>query len=336
DVVYGATLAGRPAALAGADSMIGLFINTLPVRARMAGEALVVDWLRALQMQLADARQHEQTPLASIRGWSELRPGVPLFESLFVFENYPIDAALRAANVAFRSANESSMAERKATLGGLRLNEVESRSQTNFPLNVVVSPGDEITLRVSYDALRFEPQDIEQVATEYQETLAWLVVSADRQINELASNGSERPLRRSAEGRGDDDSQTTERHGERSLPTSRGRFPVNDGHVSRHIEPRSETELLLADIWRDVLRLDRVGVEENFFDLGGDSIQAVRVMSLAAAKGRSFPPQIIFERPTIAALAAVIDRAPRAADQPHGASCIVPIHTGGTRRPLVC
>ncbi|HEX7446278.1 MAG TPA: non-ribosomal peptide synthase/polyketide synthase [Pirellulales bacterium] len=334
DVVYGTTMAGRPGTLAGADSMVGLFINTLPVRARLPRESFVVDWLRSLQGQLAETRHHEQTPLASIRRWSELPPGVPLFESLWVFENYPIDAALRSAHAALRPATERAPANREATLGHLRLSEIESRSQTNFPLNVVVSAGDEIALRINYDARRFELADIERLAADYQETLACILNSGQRRLSELPCLCSEQNPWHSVEG--GSTSRVSAQDATESVPH---RSPSTDltksSRSACHRAPRTETERLLADLWRDVLRLDRVGVEDDFFELGGDSIQAVRVMSLAAAQGRIFPPQMLFERPTIAALAAAIDGTIPAGNRADGAPGIVPIRTGGTRIPLV-
>ncbi len=94
DVVFGATVAGRPPELAGVESMVGLFINTLPVRVRIPARQSVLGWLRALQEQQSEARQYEHTPLADLQGWSDLRRGEALFESVLVFDNYP--TAVRA------------------------------------------------------------------------------------------------------------------------------------------------------------------------------------------------------------------------------------------------
>jgi hypothetical protein len=69
DVVFGATVAGRPAELEGVERMVGVFINTLPVRARVAPRAPVGAWLRGLQEQGAETRQYEHSPLARVQGW---------------------------------------------------------------------------------------------------------------------------------------------------------------------------------------------------------------------------------------------------------------------------
>ena len=90
-VVFGATVAGRPPSLPGVETMIGLFINTLPVRVRIDDEAELLAWLRALQAEQVELREYEYSPLVEVQSWSEVGRGRPLFESLLVFENYPLD-----------------------------------------------------------------------------------------------------------------------------------------------------------------------------------------------------------------------------------------------------
>src|SRR6185369_10048049 len=87
DVVFGSTVAGRPADLAGAESIVGLFINTLPVRAAVAPERCLAPWLAELQGRQAEARRYEHAPLVEVQRWSGLPAGVPLFDHILVFEN---------------------------------------------------------------------------------------------------------------------------------------------------------------------------------------------------------------------------------------------------------
>ena len=95
DVVFGAVVSGRPAELRGVEQMLGLFINTLPVRVRVREEMKVGEWLRELQGEQVELRQYEYSPLVAVQGWSEVERGRSLFESLLVFENYPVAASLR-------------------------------------------------------------------------------------------------------------------------------------------------------------------------------------------------------------------------------------------------
>jgi amino acid adenylation domain-containing protein len=145
DVVFGATVSGRPAELADVESMIGLFINTLPVRVRIPSDLAVSGWLEALHAQLADVRQYEYSSLAQIQGWSAVPRGMPLFESILVFENYPVDASL---------------GERTWSL---EIEDVRSIEQTNYPLNFVCGPGERLSLKIAFDCRRFHTDTIRRM-----------------------------------------------------------------------------------------------------------------------------------------------------------------------------
>ena len=90
DVTYGSVVSGRPTNLKGVEKMVGLFINTLPVRVPITPNQALIHWLQERQQQLLDLRQYEATPLADIQRWSDISAGSPLFESIVVFENYPV------------------------------------------------------------------------------------------------------------------------------------------------------------------------------------------------------------------------------------------------------
>jgi amino acid adenylation domain-containing protein/non-ribosomal peptide synthase protein (TIGR01720 family) len=141
EVVFGATVSGRPADLPGVESMVGLFINTLPVRAAVAVSAeapRLAAWLRELQARQLEAREFEHSPLARIQGWSEVPRGTPLFETLVVFENYPRDAAMGQG-------------------GALGVTAVDTVEQTNYPLGLAALPGDDLALHLDLDRTRIEP-----------------------------------------------------------------------------------------------------------------------------------------------------------------------------------
>jgi len=138
DVVFGTTVSGRPPDLPGVERMVGLFINTVPARVEVARGRLL-DWLRGLQERQAERLQHAYAPLVDIRRWSEVSPGQPLFETLLVFENYPMPAA--------------------GTGGGaraLRLRQARMEERSHYPLAVAVIPGPRLTLRVFHDRDRFD------------------------------------------------------------------------------------------------------------------------------------------------------------------------------------
>jgi len=138
DVVFGATVSGRPAALAGVEAMVGLFINTLPVRARIHEHQDLAALLAKMGEQQVAAEEFAFAPLASIQKWSETPAGAPLFESLLVFENYPLDASL------------------EEQVGDLQIGTVQSAEKTNYPLTLVAVPGPCLRLKLLYDRARFD------------------------------------------------------------------------------------------------------------------------------------------------------------------------------------
>ncbi|MFP2902575.1 amino acid adenylation domain-containing protein, partial [Corallococcus sp. 4LFB] len=138
DVVFGTTLSGRPPELAGSEAMVGMFINTLPLRVRLpAPGAALLPWLKALQEQVAEARQYEFSPLVQVQAWSDLPRGTPLFDSLLVVENYPIDESLRQRSLS------------------LDVRDHHSVERSNYPLGLGIIPGAQVRLLLFHDAPRF-------------------------------------------------------------------------------------------------------------------------------------------------------------------------------------
>ncbi|HLM66822.1 MAG TPA: condensation domain-containing protein, partial [Longimicrobium sp.] len=135
DVVFGATTAGRPESLPESQSMIGLFINTLPARIRVCDDAQVGAWLQEIQDRQLAAREHEHTALVDVQGWSDVPRGRPLFESILTVENLPrVDA--------------------DGTGRGLSVGPLQGSSRTGFPLSLVVLPGERLHLRAYQDRAR--------------------------------------------------------------------------------------------------------------------------------------------------------------------------------------
>ncbi|WP_437759716.1 non-ribosomal peptide synthase/polyketide synthase [Sorangium sp. So ce1389] len=167
DVVFGSTVSGRSGDLGGIESMVGIFINTLPVRVRISPDAAVVPWLQEIQQQQAEQLLHESSPLAQVQRWSELPRGQSLFETLLVIENYPMDAALRQ--------------------GRTSLAMVEPRviEQTNYPITVVAIPGDELSLRINYATELFGAATIERTLAQLHVLLEGIVAGPALALRDL-------------------------------------------------------------------------------------------------------------------------------------------------------
>ncbi|WP_263262541.1 non-ribosomal peptide synthetase [Pseudomonas sp. RIT-PI-S] len=166
-VCFGATVAGRPDDLPGAHDMLGLFINTLPVIEAPAQHARVADWLPRLQAQNLDLREQAHVPLAEVQRWSG-QGGQALFDSIIVFENYPIDARLQEANDSGPQFGASS-----------------NRDVTNVPMDLAVHLGDELSIEFLYLRASFSDEAVDGIRLAFEATLQALLDAPEGYLGNL-------------------------------------------------------------------------------------------------------------------------------------------------------
>lgn len=167
DVVFGATVSGRPPSLVGIESMVGLFINTLPVRVQVSAETELLPWLKNLQALAFECEQYSYSPLVEIQGWSEVPNGTSLFESIVVFENYPLDAVVQQGN------------------GSLSISNIRSLEQANYPLTVEAFLDEQLSVKISYDSSRFDDATIISMLGHFQTLLEGIVANPIGPISQL-------------------------------------------------------------------------------------------------------------------------------------------------------
>ncbi len=167
DVAFGGVVSGRPADLEGSERMVGLLLNTLPIRVRIEEGRAVAEWLKRLQENQVEMRQYEYTPLVQVQEWSEMERGTPLFESIFVFENYPLDQEIL---------------ER---VGDLEILDLRAVEWTHYPLNVVIPPGPGLSIQISYDARRFEAAAIRRMLCHLETVLEGMAARPDGLVGDL-------------------------------------------------------------------------------------------------------------------------------------------------------
>jgi len=167
DIVFGSTSSGRPANLIGADSIIGNLINTLPVRVCVNQEELILPWLEQLQNQQIESRNYEYSPLIEIQKWSEVPQGIPLFESIIVFENYPMDESLQQR------------------IGDLKIRKVDSILETNYPLTIAVGVSRKFYIDIIFDPQHFEGATITRMLGHLQTLLVGIIINPDRRLADL-------------------------------------------------------------------------------------------------------------------------------------------------------
>lgn len=150
DIVFGSVVSGRPPSLRGAESMIGMFINTIPVRVQIPPPVSTTDWLATIQANQVAGRQFEHSPLVDIQGWSQVARDTPLFESILVFENQG------SGSDSFRPHSDLEITRGE-----------HHASTTGYPITVVVEPLEEMVVSIFYDLQRFDRTHIDNLLTQF-------------------------------------------------------------------------------------------------------------------------------------------------------------------------
>ena len=166
-VAFGGTVAGRPDSIAGINEQVGLFINTLPVIVNANPEQKVGEWLQALQHQNITAREYEHTQLSDVQRWAG-HGGEGIFDSIMVFENYPVAEALKAG-----------------APDDLVFGEVNNSEETNYPLTLTVTYSDKLNVGFNYDSAHYDKETIEQLSQHLGSVLVQLIVSESQSLGEI-------------------------------------------------------------------------------------------------------------------------------------------------------
>ncbi|WP_301150481.1 non-ribosomal peptide synthetase, partial [Mycobacterium simiae] len=161
DVAFGTAVSGRPVELAGAESMVGLLINTVPVRATITTATTTSDLLEQLHRANNHILEHQHLALPEIH---RAAGHDQLFDTLFVYENYPVDPALFGVN-------------------GLAVTEYTARENNHYPLTLQVMPGDELGVRLEYDAEVFTAESVQALLRRFQRVLAAAAAEPVRRLS---------------------------------------------------------------------------------------------------------------------------------------------------------
>ncbi|WP_420716201.1 amino acid adenylation domain-containing protein [Mycobacterium sp. 94-17] len=164
DVAFGTAVSGRPDEVVGADSMVGLLINTVPVRGHLTATTSTAQLLEQLHDAHNHTLEHQHLALPEIH---RATGHDQLFDTLFVYENYPVDTAALAGD------------------HELAITEVTVHQSTHYPLAVVAAPGDELSLRVEYDSDVFDAAEIAALMTRLQRVLAAMTADPDRPLSSV-------------------------------------------------------------------------------------------------------------------------------------------------------
>ena len=279
DVAFGAVVSGRPAEVAGVDSMVGLLINTVPVRASITPATTTADLLDQLHNIHNHTLDHEHLGLSEIH---RVTGHQRLFDTVFVYENYPTDAAALSG------------------IDGLAITDLTNRDYYHYPLTVQAVPGRELDLRVQFRADVFDAASIEALIERLQRVLVAMTADPTHPLLSMdALDGGEYAR--------------LDGWGSRVVLSQPATTPVSgpeyQGNGGGHRAPATLVEQILTDIYAQVLGVDRVGVDESFFDLGGDSLSAMRaIAAINTALDTHLAVVTLFDAPSVRSLSQQLSR----------------------------
>ncbi|MDY7094270.1 MAG: condensation domain-containing protein, partial [Acidobacteriota bacterium] len=270
DVVAGVTVSGRPVELEGIERTVGLFINTLPLRMTWTASTRLRELLDGLRETNLSMRQLEHTPGAVLRRASEVPWSQPLFESLLVYENYPVSRDLAQRR------------EAELTVGGFE----HHGARTHHALTLLINPGEGLGLHLVYDRSRYRDDAGETILRHLRQLLG-----------ALAAAGPETAVAELGE------VLAAEQIPQVHAPPRRRR-----GQGSA-VPPRSSLEERILSVWQRVLGFEDLGVEDDFFELGGHSLLAAELVDALRRELRlDIPLRLLFAAPTVGQLAREVER----------------------------
>ena len=169
DVVFGTTVAGRPARIGGIEEVVGLFINTLPLRVQTYAHEKIAGLLHRIDSFLPLWETYEATPLVDIKKYSEIDNREELFDSVFVLENYPLASRLGE----------------KASRFSLQVDSFSMVEATHYDLTVTALVLTGIELKIMYNKEALAEETARRLAGHFQRVLEQMVRQPGKEISKI-------------------------------------------------------------------------------------------------------------------------------------------------------
>lgn len=180
DVVFGAVVSGRTFEIKDINHMVGLFINTIPVRVKISNKYSFLELLKVVQENMILSTPYEYVPLAEIQEHSLLKEN--LIDHILSFQNYP----LKKEDI---SAGEDS---------GFKIERADSLEQTNYDFNFILFPNRQFNAKLLFNSLKYPFKSIKKIVLHFNEILRQVVVNSCidvRKIEIITGIKSEKPMR---------------------------------------------------------------------------------------------------------------------------------------------
>jgi thioesterase domain-containing protein len=298
DVAVGISVSGRPNSLAGIETTAGFLANVVPLRAQMDVEGTVGAWLQAMQSKQFESREHDHISLPEILALAETGCQGGCFDNLLVIENLP------------------SLDKHR---GPLQLMHYESGVVSGFPLTVTVLPGVQFSLTIDYNREHIDTARVENLAKAFSLTLNGLLQETDQLLGSyVTSLQTLLPIEPSA--------------------NSSSKSFVSDAEIRlslrTKVAPRNSTELAMLGLFEEVLQNHSLSMDDDFFEMGGRSIQALKLITLIDKQfQRRLPIIDLIENRTPLALSVKVQGAE---PPPKGIPSLITLQQAGLEPGLFC
>ncbi len=287
DIIFGNTVSGRSGDFPNMNLMSGMFANVLPLRSVIDKNIMFDKWLASIQSEQLEARKYESFTTTEILEWIEVNES-NLFDSLFIFENYPWE---------------------DIDLDTLKIHSSEGGITTTYPITITISKDDDIGIHIISESDIIDPKTIEWIIEQFKGIITYLGSTPSINVSQILSNMGEPPIPYLEKKRKDPEK------------------------IKPIVAPTNATELELLKIWEELLRINTISTKDNFFEIGGKSLLAIKMFSLIEKRLKiRIPPIVLLEHQSITALSAYI----RKENESVGWKYIVPIRSAGNKTPLFC
>ena len=165
NVVFGVIVSGRPDDLLGVELRVGLYINTLPLLSNIEGKQNVVTWLQGLQGEQVASRQYQYTPLLKMQEWTEVQGN--LFDSVLVFENYPVGKLLSKGK------------------WGLEVENLKMHEHNNYPLSIEIGSSENIRISFNYNTALLDEVYVKGIRDQFEQVVLQIIGNDAAMLTEL-------------------------------------------------------------------------------------------------------------------------------------------------------